>query len=495
MDIISFPSLAKLSESELSSFVGTDIKKEDGNWNNEAHSNGVVVSSYYNLNLGGKAIPTYGVRTTEGMHSFATVSLKAGSTLDGYVSFEDTRAIFSIEVLPSSLGANPVKEGRRARFQVNKPGSYTLILDGDYSKALTVFVYEKEELSSDCEETVLSPGDHGLLSFPKEKTAYRFQKGIHYVDRIDFRSNCEILLEEGAMLIANVPSKDKETPLLDPDWAGEVRYPAFFNADSCANIAIKGHGIIDLTSLPWHARLGLYFSSCSNIALDGFLMNGSPEWTLELFGCSNAKISNVSLFGYRQNSDGFAIVDSDHVEVTSCFARSGDDLFEVKTMDPNRNNKVEEITFSSCVAWPDKCRGYGIIHETKRDISNVNYEDIAIIKAPADWMDALGCLNVIVAGDAKISDVSFKNVEINDCSFYPINVSLLSDSASGSIEGISFENISIPNSNPIRILNASSSGSISNISFSSIYRSGNEVSSSQGLNLKKEGSIGEIKLV
>lgn len=494
MDVISFSALPSLSLSDLPTYVGTDVKNSDGSWNNDAHSQGFVLSPYFKLSIGGKEAEAYGVRTAEGLHSFAMVSLKVGESVECSLSFLDSSFISSCKVLPLSSKAGFKLEKNVFTFKTSKKGSYTIILNEDYSKAFTLFVYEKQALTSAHEERIFSPGNHGLISFPGENLTYRFQKGSHYVDRIDFQSNCEIILEEGALLIANVPSKEKETPLLDPDWAGATRYKAFFNADSCQNIAIKGHGLIDLTPLPWHGRVGLYFSSCKNILLEGFTMNGAPEWTLELFGCSQASIEDVALFGYRQNSDGFAIVDSDHVKVRSCFARSGDDLFEVKTMDPNLQNEVKEIIFSSCVAWPDKCRGYGVIHETKRDIKEITYEDICLIKAPADWMDALGCLNVIVAGNSSISEITFRNVEINACAFYPINVSLTSDSSSGLISGVSFENISIPNNNPIRLLNASSNGKIDGISFSDVYRNGSKATSLSSLILKQEGTVDAVTL-
>lgn len=494
MSIISFPSLPSLSPKELDAFIGSDIKTEDGSWNNDEHSNGVVLSPYYNLTINGEKTEAYGIRATEGMHSFALLSLSKGQSAECGLSFLSSSEISSFKVLPSSSKVGLRLNKNHFSFTVSKPGSYTAILNEDYAKAFTLFVYQKGNNPSAYEETIFSPGEHGLIAFSKEKQTYRFEKGVHRVDRIDFKSNCEVILEDGAMLIADVPSKSKEVPLLDPDWAGMTRYKAFFNAENCKNVAIKGHGLVDLTSLPWHARLGLYFSSCESITLNGFLMNGSPEWTLELFGCTQATVENIALFGYRQNSDGFAIVDSSHVEIRNCFARSGDDLFEVKTMDPNLDNEVKDIHFSSCVAWPDKCRGYGIIHETKRDISDVVYEDISIIKAPADWMDALGCLNVIVAGDASISAVSFKNVEINECSFYPINVSLLADSAKGSIHKVNFENINIPNDNPIRLLNASASGSVSEIFFHNIYRRGAKVQGLSSLSIKQEGSVNLVTL-
>ncbi len=486
--------LPDLSNEQLLAFTGSDIKNEDGSWNNDEHDNGIVNSPYFTINIGGKQIQTYGVRTTMGMHTLAYIALKTGEKAECYVSYKDRGTITSCKVLPSSLGTKINKEPTRINFSMDNHSSYTIILNGDYQKAITIFVYDEMVALSTRKQTVLEPGDHGSIGFGEEGSSYRFKKGFHYVDYIAFKSNCDIVLDDGAVIIANKP-KNYETPILNPDWAGLPHYRAFFDAANCENISIKGHGFIDFTSLPWHARVGLYFSNCKNITLDGFTMNGAGEWTLELMGCSYATIENVAIFGYRQNSDAFAIVDSDHVNVSSCFARSGDDLFEVKTMDPNLSNKVSSIEFSSCVAWPDKCRAYGIIHETKRDISGVLYRDVSVIKSPADWMDALGCLNVIVANDSSISDIRFENVEINECSFYPINVSLTSSSEFGSIKDITFANVSIPNDQPIRLLNATNNGTVSNLTFSNISRNGKKVSSLSEMNFKKEGTIGDITII
>ena len=494
MKPIAFPKARTLSSSELATYIGSDIQNDDG-WVNVAHDDGLIVSPYHRVKHNGAYAPVYATRTTYGAHSFALFE----GGIDEFplvvsISSRENSSFKNAKVLPNENVSQAVSSGA-ITLTISKPGNYTVIPDSNYEKPITIFAYEKTQfIQPDGYSTIeLEPGDHGELIISTQKTTLVFKKGLHRVGRLELNSNCLVYFESGAQLEAQNPTIESETPILNPDWAGMLRYKAFINGYALNNVKIHGHGYIDLSKLDWHARLGMYLEKCINIDLDGFIMSNSPEWTLEFMACSQGKINECGIFGYRQNSDGYAICDSDHIEVTSCFARSGDDLFEVKTMDGNLNNNVGNITFSSCVGWPDKCRGFGIIHETQRNITTVKYEDITVISAPADWMDALGALVVIVAGNAKISDVVFENVNINSCSFYPINVTLSSSSTSGVIDNITFKNISIPNSNKIRLLNESS-GSVGNIHFSSIRRNGTLVSNTLALGLNKSGSIGNITL-
>jgi hypothetical protein len=72
--------------------------------------------------------------------------------------------------------------------------------------------------------------------------------------------------------------------------------------------------------------------------------------------------------------------------------------------------------------------------------------------------------------------------------------SLLDSSTNGSISRITFNHIEIPNTNAIRLLNAASAGTLGGIVFNDIYRQGSKVTTSGGLKLAKEGTLGTVKL-
>jgi hypothetical protein len=475
--------------SDLSAFIGG--VKTGSDWNNGAQDVGVIISSYFTLICGGYEVPVYGVRTSYGLHSFAYVE---SNPLAFPLSLKVhclALAAQSGSLLPAG-NAVALSNGYLS-FQVSKVGSYTLLVNQDYEHPLTVFVRSLSSFDgTGYRVTTYEAGDNGVVSLTAGYACAYFKRGLHLVDRIEMGSHSKIYLEPGAFLKAKQPTT--ETPINASDWAGMKKWQSFISAKGAAHLKIEGDGFIDLSSLSWHARTGIWMENCSDIQIHGLTINNAPEWTLTCFECQNVVLGENAIFGYRQNSDAYAIVDSADCHLANCFARSGDDLFEVKSMDSNSSIAIADISFESCVAWPDKCRGMGIIHETKRNISGVSFKNSTIIQAPANWQDALGCLVVIEADNAALSAITFSDIAINACGFYPINVSLLDSSTNGSISGITFNHIEIPNTNAIRLLNATSAGSLGGIVFNDIYRQGSKVTTSGGLKLAKEGALGTVKL-
>lgn len=485
-----------LDSESLKAYTGTDIKNSDGSWNNQAHENGIVNSPYWKLKLNGKEVGVYGTRTTDGLHSFAYILVtdKFLSSYNFELSSTDGSTITSSYVLPSFLNvAVDCQNESSVSFSLANEGQYTFINNRDYTKAITIFIYDAEDLATPegYSETKMEAGDNGFISIDTAKTVLRFASGIHYVDTIRVtEDDCKIIFEEGAILVAKQPSESESHTV---DWANQNSYATFLAAYRIKNLEIKGPGFIDYTKLDWHARSGASFQKCEGLSIKGVIFNNSPEWTLTISGCINSSITNTVIFGYRQNSDGYAICDCNNVTVSKCFARSGDDLFEVKTLTTTGTSDVANITFSDCVAWADKCRGCGFIYENNRAATGLTWKNIGIIKAPGTFMDELGALVVIVYGAYDVKDVLFENIEINDCDFYPINVSLLSKKK-GNISNVTFRNISIPNNKNIRLRNDATQGTVTDIHFENITRDGNKITDVGGMRFKTTGTIGNVYL-
>ncbi|MBQ3814668.1 MAG: hypothetical protein II836_01320 [Clostridia bacterium] len=190
------------------------------------------------------------------------------------------------------------------------------------------------------------------------------------------------------------------------------------------------------------------------------------------------------LLGYRQNSDGICVEDSRSVLVRDCFVRTGDDCFEIKSRYGNCTIPIEDITFDNCNAWPDKARGIGIICETRRDMTDIHFINCSVGFASATWMEDLGALVVYADGQAQITDVEFRNIEIYRADKYPINVTV-GDDATAQIDGLTFSNIRILfSNNKIRVCNRSKAGgTIDNVQFKNIYRKGTAATDSKSLGL------------
>lgn len=473
----------------LTQFV-TEVDNPDGSHNNGALIRGAIISPYFTMQINGTEVPCYTVRTARGAHTFAMIDATDDSfPLDVSVSakFEAT----AYQVMPLHYGVTAQTNGRSVSTSIPTYGNYTLVPDDDIAHALTIFARAKEEYQAPegYEVIKVAPGTHDeALEFTAEKQVMYFEAGVHEMRyALMFKSNTEVYFEPGAYIIATMPDAAVETPLLNPDWAGMPSWCALFQGQYVSNVRISGRGLIDLTKLDWHARPVIQFDQCENITVEGVTLNNSPAWTLYFTQSKNVVVDQVMLFGYRQNSDGIAIVDTANAVVKNCFARAGDDLFEVKSMYGNCDIKIENIVFENNNAWPDKCRGMGIIAESTRDMTDIHFIGGSVAYAPAEWMDDLGALIIYLEGKSKVTDVSFEGVEVYSSAKYPINVTL-HENSTAQIDGLTFKEIVIHCDGQLKLQNRSTKGGvIDNVSFIDCVRSGKICNTRRSLDIHLDG--------
>ncbi len=485
--IINPLSFDEISETDdLKKFI-SEVDNADGSHNNEGKEIGTIVSPYFLLKAEDKEVDCYAVRTSLGAHSFAMIDAGAQSfpikvTLDLLYGAE------YVNVLPQKYGVKAETDSTgKATAQIPGFGNYTFVADDKKETALTLIVREAQEFAAPegYEVIRVEPGDHTQkLGFTAEKQVLYFERGTHYLKyNVEFLDNTQVYLEEGCYIYATMPDR-AETPMLDPAWSGKTRWNALFWGKGVENVKIGGRGMIDLSKLDWHARSAIMFESCKDVEVEGVTLNNSPEWTLYFMGCRGIAVRDILLFGYRQNSDGICLADSAEAVVENCFARSGDDLFEVKSMDANCTVAIQNILFRRCNGWPDKARGMGIIYESVRDISDIRFEDCSIGFASAVWQDELGSLVVILGGGATVTDILFEDIELYSNALYPVNVTLY-DISAAQVDDIRFKDLDIRGGEPVRVANHSTvGGKIKNLYFDNCSRNGMPVKTYARLGLK-----------
>ena len=473
----------------LTKFI-KEVDYDDGSHNNEAHDVGVILSPYFTAKINGQEVPCYSVRTSRGAHSFLQIDV-TDESFPLSVQIETKFDAENYKIMPLSYGVTAAADGRSIYAEIDACGNYTLVGDDDITRALTVFVRAKQEYNAPegYEVIKVAPGKHDdVIAFTKEKQVLYFEAGVHELRyAVNFKNNTEVYFEPGAHIIATMPTIEGETPTKNPDWAGMTGWRALFQGQYVKNVRISGRGLIDLTRLDWHARSVVQFDQCENITVEGITMNNSPEWTMFFTQSKNITVNEVMLFGYRQNSDGIAVVDSANAVIKNCFARSGDDLFEVKSMYGACQLKIENIVFENNNAWPDKCRGMGIIYESQRDMTDIHFIGGSVAFAPAEWMDDLGALIIFLNDKATLSNITFEGIEVYSSVKYPINVSM-NENASAQIKDVTFKDITIYCDTELKIENRSQNGGkILDVKFINCVRGGEVVNDKKGLKLRIEG--------
>lgn len=384
--------------------------------------NGIVISPYYTAKIGEKDIPVYAATVFLGetqygeLHSFSEIYLDEGEVFS--LNIELHSEDFTIKdaiCLPESLGVGAKCSGGVMTASINDFGIYTFLFNSA-SQGCTYTLFVRERIDEEAE----------IAEYKKlygEENVYVVESGLVETPYAHFtEDNYVVYLRQGAYVLAqhvfDIMSEEGENNCIEPEAPalnafGLTRRP-FVNFYNCNNIKLVGRGVLDLSHLDRRERRGLVFTSCKNIEVRGIKIVNSPEWSFISYRCENLSIKDVDIFGYRQNSDAFAICNTQGGTIDGCFARSGDDLFDVKALGAPEPSASENITFKNCVAWGGKARCYGIHGEVNRPIRNITFKDSAVICRDATWNNnRVASLAVIIElADGSIDGITFDNIEI-----------------------------------------------------------------------------------
>lgn len=384
--------------------------------------NGIVISPYYTAKISDKDVPVYAATVFLGetqygeLHSFSEVYLDEGEEFSFNIELHSKDfKIKNAICLPESLGVKAKCSGGVMTASINDFGIYTFLFNfASQECAYTLFVRERIDEEAEIAEYKKQYGDENV---------YVVESGLLETPYAHFtEDNYVVYLKQGAYVLAehvhNIMSEEDENNCIEPGAAsdnafGLTRRP-FVNFYNCNNIKFAGRGVLDLSHLDRRERRGVVFTNCKNIEVRGIKIVNSPEWSFISYRCQNINIKDVDIFGYRQNSDAFAICNTQGGLIERCFARSGDDLFDVKALGAPEPSASENITFTDCVAWGGKARCYGIHGEVNRPIRNITFKDSAVICRDATWNNnRIASLAVIVElAEGSIDGVTFDNIEI-----------------------------------------------------------------------------------
>ncbi len=420
--------------------------------NNGRDGSSVVYSPYFKVTINNNEIPVYSTLTYVGtsssvqFHSFATAYVeKDGLTFDLNLTVKGFD-VQEVVVLPKESNTLATINGKSVCAKFDSYGTYTFIFNAnDQDHAFTLFVKPYADEDEEIENYKTIYGEDNVIVY---------EPGVYNFDYINIEGdNTVIYLRAGALLLPNHKyemTKQEDDSSVKEDGAAEnnsiglSRFPVI-NCYNKKNVQIIGNGTIDMTQLDWHERRGVTFTNCENIKVKGINLINSADWSLITYCCKNVEIDDVTVFGYRTNSDAVVICNTKNATVKNCYARSGDDLFEVKTLGSADEWNSDNIIFENCNAWNGKTRCFGIIHEVNKPISNVTFKNCNVLYRDATWdNDFVSSLTVEIGqGGAKVENILFEDINIYKDTGRPINVLVYGDEITGSIiKNVAFKNVS-----------------------------------------------------
>lgn len=448
-----FPSAVRtLEERRISSadFLSRAVQSGYDGMKHRAGTN-VVISPYFTAEADGVTLPVYAtpVYVANGsrgaFHSFASVDVEFGTRRSLQLWIRVASGIACTSAV--TFAADEVKTELRddtVTLTVSAHGVYTVLLNDSQDTAVTVFVREYTDEDAEIAAYRRQYGDDRVIVY---------EPGLHEIDYVLMtRDNTVLYLKAGAILLPrhtlDIQSDTDASARQEPNaqalnMLGLNRYPVV-NGFSRKGLRILGRGTVDMTGMDWHERRGLVFSGCENATVEGVTVINPCEWSMIFYRCKNVKVSGCAVLGYRTNSDAFAVCNTVGAEVTDCFARTGDDMFEVKTLGGPDDAVCRSVRFARCQAWGSKARCFGVTGEIERDISDVVFEDSIVIWRDAVWdNNRIGSLVVIREnGKGTVSDITFRHIRIYRDEGRAINCVNYTPDLTGSVtERVRFEQI------------------------------------------------------
>lgn len=449
--------------------------------------NGIIISPDFYASVDGYKVPVYattafvGETQTGELHSYAEIYVEKNEYFPFSLHLLPRDFIITnAKLLPESLSADLSYTNTTLDTKIDDYGTYTFVFnDNSQEHVFTLFVREKVDEEAEIAALKAEYGENNVIVVD----------GLLEMDYYSVTtSNSVIYLKTGAYVLANHKfdiNSESDESLYTEDGAnsqnaiGLTRFP-FLNFYGCQNLKLLGYGVFDMTHLDRRERRGIVFSACKNIEVRGPKIINCPEWSFITYDCENIDIKYTDIFGYRQNSDAYAICNSRNVTVDKCFARSGDDLFDVKTLGGSETAISQNIHFTNCIAWAGKARCFGICGEVNKKIDDISFKDCDVLFHDATWdYNRIPTIAIVVEqGGGSISNVTFENIDIYETQTRAIGCLIYSDSVENlTISDILYKNITYDSPQKDKIASNSKTSNSISVEYNNVVASGSKINS------------------
>lgn len=212
--------MARVSAAEFDAAEIDDVERYAGEVADGAVShdgpleNGMFVSPYFTLTVGGEEVPVYATRCAKSVHSFACADILPTNGDAGFeveVTLTAKGASKALSVWEPSVVVLPQKRDVEAEISENTVtarisdfGIYTFTFNKAGEEAVTLCLYEAEpfEAPEGWEVQYISPEKHTMeeTTFENSNTVYVFEAGRHFIDSVTIPSDSWVYFEPGAYL-------------------------------------------------------------------------------------------------------------------------------------------------------------------------------------------------------------------------------------------------------------------------------------------------------
>ena len=321
------------------------------------------------------------------MPSLSTAPVTSFDFDGGAVSMEITVneevELESAVVRPLLEGIVPEVEGNTIKFEIEKPGVYTVEYNDSVQTAMYIFA---------------NAIDYDAPTESTDNVKY-IGPGAWSIDSISLTDGMELYISGGAIVQGTI------------------------FADGAKDIKISGHGFLDGSHNPnwmligYNAYVPINLNKCQNVEISGVGVLDSNAWCVNLYYCSNVTVDGIKIISARPNGDGITIQSCQDVMVKNSFIRSWDDSLVVKNYATESGSDSANITFDNCQIWTDLAQSMEIGYETnkgnkvKPTISNITFQNITVLH---NFHKPV--MSIHNADNCVITGVRYSNIVVEDAS-------------------------------------------------------------------------------
>ena len=298
------------------------------------------------------------------------------------------------------------------------------------------------------------------------------RKGVHPCGTLHLRSDVELHLEEGAVLLGGESPEDYED-ICDPfvDIAPEHSRKVFLSCIDATNVSVTGSGVVDGRGVVFYdptIRPGARFFSkppiprprmvqffrVSNVRFEGVTLKDSPGWTVWLRECEDIAFERVKIVGDQRmiNNDGIDFDACRRMTVTDCDISTGDDCLVMRAMRSGGRPAVcEGLTVRNC-RLSSACQGVRLGCPSDDTIRSACFENCTfrgyngiLSQHPYRY------LRPDDEGHCRMADIHFSGWDI-DCAGSPIAFKVEGGIRLRDFGHVSFKDMKIKARYPIRLI-------------------------------------------
>ncbi len=314
------------------------------------------LSRQFKVRAEGREVPVYVAKVRSGAAGLAYSTLEEGQA--AFASFDAEGSVTvtvsaplpirTARILPTSYGLVPWISNGTVTFVLPRPAQVTLEINGDWNNSLHVFDNPPE------------------LPAPRkdDPNVIYFGPGVHVIPPLEVGSGKTVYIEDGAIIYGIPGTASKSGPVI---------------LLRGSHITLRGRGIIDGSLVPKPTGRGNILSvHGTDITVEGVILRDSSTWNLPVMESNTIRIGNIKVFGWRGNSDGIDIVNSQDVAVRDSFLRTYDDLVVVKTTQTGAQDS-RDISVRHMVLWNELAHSLSLGAELRQNVESVVFADCDII--------------------------------------------------------------------------------------------------------------------